>query len=280
MSHPTSIPPTRTTRLSLQSTPSSIVPTPSTTGASNVPGGQMASAKPSSGTLARVLSTRPPTAILKGNAPETTEDNSRESQEPPIQVTAEHRKLLLRLGPLLQVEKSLASAIKADVTLTGAESNQIVSDETELNTRTPADIGNATREFFVRAGDDWKRGASTPNPSLSKNDSTSSLKSIASTESVASLRKQALQRVGLHRPRQTDTIVDQPLLRDALSNTRKQGSDVDSGGDKKIGRNDELERASSVLSACREDIVALWSDPVVRAILKRRRIDLESHPGL
>ena len=35
-----------------------------------------------------------------------------------------------------------------------------------------------------------------------------------------------------------------------------------------------------VLHACRQDIMALWGDPNVRAILRRRRIRVEEFPGL
>ena len=35
-----------------------------------------------------------------------------------------------------------------------------------------------------------------------------------------------------------------------------------------------------VLNQARGDIIALWNDPMVREILKRRRIRLEDQPGL
>ena len=37
---------------------------------------------------------------------------------------------------------------------------------------------------------------------------------------------------------------------------------------------------TNVLDACRDDIVALWRDPIVREILHRRKIHLEEGPGL
>ena len=37
---------------------------------------------------------------------------------------------------------------------------------------------------------------------------------------------------------------------------------------------------TNVLDACRDDIVALWRDPIVREILRRREIHLEEGPGL
>ncbi|KZT65499.1 G-protein alpha subunit [Daedalea quercina L-15889] len=42
------------------------------------------------------------------------------------------------------------------------------------------------------------------------------------------------------------------------------------------GRRDD---PTAVLAACRDDIVALWEDPVVRAVLKRRGIRLQDMPG-
>lgn len=44
--------------------------------------------------------------------------------------------------------------------------------------------------------------------------------------------------------------------------------------------NDEDEELGRVLSACRQDMVALWNDAVVRAILRERRVELEQLSGL
>ncbi len=40
-----------------------------------------------------------------------------------------------------------------------------------------------------------------------------------------------------------------------------------------------LDEPTVVLSACREDVVALWCDNVVREILKRKGVDVEHIPG-
>ncbi|KAH9913707.1 guanine nucleotide binding protein, alpha subunit [Fomitopsis serialis] len=42
------------------------------------------------------------------------------------------------------------------------------------------------------------------------------------------------------------------------------------------GRRDD---PTAVLAACRDDIIALWEDPVVRAVLKRRGVRLQDMPG-
>ena len=41
-----------------------------------------------------------------------------------------------------------------------------------------------------------------------------------------------------------------------------------------------VDESQAVLHHCRADIVALWNDPVVRQILRRRKIRLEETPGL
>ena len=43
------------------------------------------------------------------------------------------------------------------------------------------------------------------------------------------------------------------------------------------GRKDD---PTAVLAACRDDIIALWEDPVVKSVLKRRGIRLQDMPGL
>lgn len=37
---------------------------------------------------------------------------------------------------------------------------------------------------------------------------------------------------------------------------------------------------TAVLAACRDDIIALWEDPIVKSVLKRRGIRLQDMPGL
>lgn len=37
---------------------------------------------------------------------------------------------------------------------------------------------------------------------------------------------------------------------------------------------------TTVLAACKDDIVALWEDPIVRGILKKHNVRLQDMPGL
>jgi len=41
----------------------------------------------------------------------------------------------------------------------------------------------------------------------------------------------------------------------------------------------EMDEPQDVLHACRNDMITLWSDPLVRNILRRRKIRLEEFPG-
>lgn len=248
----------------------------------NVSNAYFTSANSASVSLARVRSSRPSAGPLNGGNTDTSDVNVGKIQEPPLPLTIEHRKLILRLSPLLQIERNLASAINADVTFASARTGQSSSAETEAGVFAPTDIANVPREFFVRAGDDWKRAASESNDYTSpvKPGEPSSLKSISSTESILSLKNHPLHYVGIHRPRHADAIVNQPLLRDALANTQRQDHAQQEGYVKKSEHADESGRATSVLVACRDDILALWFDPIVRAVLKRRNVDLESRPGL
>ena len=40
------------------------------------------------------------------------------------------------------------------------------------------------------------------------------------------------------------------------------------------------DEVTAVLNSCRDDMMALWEDPKVRAILKRRRVRIDEQPGL
>lgn len=53
-----------------------------------------------------------------------------------------------------------------------------------------------------------------------------------------------------------------------------------SGERPRSSRGSEEEEAAKVLYACKDDMVSLWRDPVVREILHRRDVRLEEGPGL
>jgi guanine nucleotide-binding protein alpha-1 subunit len=42
----------------------------------------------------------------------------------------------------------------------------------------------------------------------------------------------------------------------------------------------EFEEVSSVLTICRDDIMALWEDTAIRSVLKKQNVRLEESPGL
>ena len=43
---------------------------------------------------------------------------------------------------------------------------------------------------------------------------------------------------------------------------------------------EKVEEASDLLTACRDDIIALWKDQTVKDVLKKRDVRLEESPGL
>lgn len=59
---------------------------------------------------------------------------------------------------------------------------------------------------------------------------------------------------------------------------RRSSSDMTRSRALKYPEDDD--EITNVLDACRDDIVALWRDPIVREILHRRKIHLEEGPGL
>jgi hypothetical protein len=62
------------------------------------------------------------------------------------------------------------------------------------------------------------------------------------------------------------------------SSRSSSSSDGDNGTPNKDCEDDD--EITTVLDACRDDMIALWRDPVVREILHRRNIHLEEGPGL
>lgn len=61
----------------------------------------------------------------------------------------------------------------------------------------------------------------------------------------------------------------------ATSNSRRTGSRPGTS-DGTRNRDDP----TAVLAACKEDIVTLWQDPVVKEILRKHNVRLEDSPGL
>ena len=65
--------------------------------------------------------------------------------------------------------------------------------------------------------------------------------------------------------------------KDVLVKLHKEQKDKLKGKGSNAGNTDEL---TTVLDACREDIVSLWGDQAVRAVLKRRGVRMQDMPGL
>ena len=63
-----------------------------------------------------------------------------------------------------------------------------------------------------------------------------------------------------------------------------QGLHGDSNGEQRssatLDGQSKLEDATEIIASCAEDMQALWTDPVVREVLKRRKIRMEQTPGL
>lgn len=65
--------------------------------------------------------------------------------------------------------------------------------------------------------------------------------------------------------------------KDVLMKLQKEQKDKLKGKGNAAGTTDEL---TTVLDSCREDIVSLWEDHAVRAVLKRRGVRMQDMPGL
>lgn len=46
------------------------------------------------------------------------------------------------------------------------------------------------------------------------------------------------------------------------------------------GNGDDNEDPGRILDACRDDMIQLWEDPVIRALLKAKKLRIEEFPGL
>lgn len=201
-------------------------------------------------------------------------------------LTTEHRKLIMRLGPLLQVEQQLVRAISP-------ESPDRATYEYEFNENGALRGGRLTtkgsRELVVRAGSAWMRGSPTspPNstiaisnangngngkgytPRPSYDEPAPEINTVAAdTESVVS-QSSRLQMFG------------QPIFRDMaarMSGSRAKEKAREREGEKE--REDAMAGPAAVLAACSEDVATLWTDPIVREVLKKREVDIQSYPGL
>lgn len=149
-------------------------------------------------------------ASTKSASPTTTISRSTSSvQLPASPVNDNHRRICMRLSPLLSMESVLARKLLPD-----------------------AYDPERSREICVRANSGWKitlERATSPD-----------------------LRSGQGSKGNIRRP-----------------NSRAGSSE---------GRH--RDDPTAVLAACRDDIISLWEDPVVKGILKKQNVRLEDSPGL
>lgn len=120
-------------------------------------------------------------------------------------LTTEHKKICLRLRPLLEIELALTREI----------------DLESQSPKSPQSPSGLPRELCVRADSGWRKAFT------------------------------------MRKSRSMDKIVD-----------------------RQIGVASEDDIPTAVLVACRDDIIALWADPVVRRVLHQRKARIELMPGL
>lgn len=136
--------------------------------------------------------------------PDDQESSKPSTQRHPSQLTDDHRRIRMRLSPLLAVENSL---------------NRKLFPENY----NPESV----REISVRAGSNWK----------------TMLSSMTSPKKAEPSEQKKVAGKHSHGERSADD-------------------------------------PTNILAACRDDIVALWGDPIIREVLQRHDIRLEDSPGL
>lgn len=68
--------------------------------------------------------------------------------------------------------------------------------------------------------------------------------------------------------------------KEKLSRLRKSNTETEKSGNGPIEDFDDPDDPSNVIHACRDDMMALWHDPVVRQVLRIGGVRLEEMPGL
>lgn len=167
----------------------------------------------------------------------------------------------MRLGPLLEVERQLTQAINPESPIYASSGRFSFDADTRL--REGRLSSKPSKELVVRAGSNWMNkvdGGVTASPGnhpdeddLLGREEADGLPGKPSTAITSGLGK--------------------PIFRGLSSRflgTEKREEEKD----------DATAGPAVVLEACCEDIVSLWADPVVRDILKKRGLDMQSYPGL
>src|SRR5882762_5172303 len=148
---------------------------------------------------------------VKSMSPTSVTRSSSSVRIPGTILTDDHRRIRMRLSPLLTMEAALARKLLPE----------------------NFDPERSSREICVRANSGWK--------------------------------------TTLERATSPDA---RPGAISAKSSTRRVSS--------RPGTSDNRSRddPTAVLAACKDDIISLWEDPVVRDVLKKHHVRLEDSPGL
>lgn len=69
-------------------------------------------------------------------------------------------------------------------------------------------------------------------------------------------------------------------VRDVGSASSSRRAAREESGVGKMDRPNALEKAVAVMTACRDDVKALWADQVVKDVLRSLGVSVEAEPGL
>lgn len=152
-----------------------------------------------------------------------------------------HRRIRLRLLPLIAIEEELTRKLFPEI-----NSNSFTGPTT--GTAFPPGI----KEVCVRAGSGWKGVLSQ-------------LVNAQDTNTTNTNTNGNINGNGNGYPNGI-------LKTNGMVNGKKRQATVDT-----YTRKDD---PTTMLNACREDILALWDDPVVQGVLKKRGVRLQDMPGL
>ncbi len=181
--------------------------------------------------------------------PANDADSSNESSSPPpVQFSHTHALLKLRLAPLRRVEADLKQLI-------GAASDEITGSPDLYGNGSNNSSNNAHRSGSL----DDINAAAPFDPSLPDTPT---------------------------RRRPSEYYVRSNTgWRDAVRSAYHKLSGPEDGGGGNgrtsgTGDGDKLEDATEIIASCAEDMQALWQDPTVKDMLRRRKIKMELAPGL
>ncbi|KAI0644624.1 G-alpha-domain-containing protein [Trametes meyenii] len=191
---------------------------------------------------------------LDADLDEEEDENEKAGQASEPLLTETHRVLMLRLGPLRQVQRDLERSL-------GAASSEEV--HTGSGGAAPWNVsgGWRSREFSVTTRSGWKGALGRVR--------AAGRKSLDST-------------VGRHDKRAETPAFDvQVPARPKTAGARRTSVARDplpEQDDEKLEEVD-LEAAADIIASCADDMHALWTDPAVKAVLSKQGMRPEEGPG-